>query len=266
MAPRNFTGTPTPGPSVEEIIARERMRVEAWRARSQQAVSTVPRIPMGIQSFLLGRPHPMMRTPSMQLRPPVLHTTTHPMSTLSRRPLPVALHTCSGSAAAPASSSSPASSSLALYSGHCSLAPSSSLAASSSIEVKPKVNLKRAAPPIHYTARGDKRLALQVARVPSMLDDAVATYRKEMRSAGDTSDDNVRTWRDFHLAVSWPRYGMPEDTPMIPLTPTKIMVIGAIFKRSGYRSTQGLPQRSQEVTHCGRASVGGSTHDRGAGV
>ena len=97
---------------------------------------------------------------------------------------------------------------------------------------------KRATPPINYTARGNKKLALAIARDPDRLDAAVNIYKKEIRSIGDTSDDNVRTWSDFHNAICWPRYGLPDPCPMLPLTPVKVMIIGSVFKASGYRSTK----------------------------
>ena len=97
---------------------------------------------------------------------------------------------------------------------------------------------KRIAPPINYTARGDKRRGLAVARDPDLLAGAMETYKNEVRSAGDTSDDNVKTWLDFHEVVTWSRFGLPDPCPMLPLSPVKIMTIGSIFKIAGYRSTK----------------------------
>ena len=43
---------------------------------------------------------------------------------------------------------------------------------------------------------------------------------------------------DFHEAVTWSRFGLPDPCPMQPLSPVKIMTIGSIFKIAGYRSTK----------------------------
>ena len=97
---------------------------------------------------------------------------------------------------------------------------------------------KRMTPPIHYTARGDKRRGLEVARSPELLDMAVEEYRREVRSVGDTSDDNVKTWQSFHDAVCWTRFGLSEPCPMLPLTPVKVAALGSTCKKAGYRSTK----------------------------
>ena len=77
-----------------------------------------------------------------------------------------------------------------------------------------------------------------VAADPALLDKAIANYNKDTRSAGDTSEFNTKTWRDYHHEVDLGRLGEPANCPHLPLTPTKIMVIGAILKESDYRSAK----------------------------
>ena len=79
---------------------------------------------------------------------------------------------------------------------------------------------------------------MDIARGPRLLDEAIGTYRSEVRSAGDTSDAYIKTWSDFHGQVQWARLGIPEPCPVIPLTPSKIEVVGAVLKASHYRSTK----------------------------
>ena len=90
---------------------------------------------------------------------------------------------------------------------------------------------------MNYTARGDKRRALAVARDPELLDAAVKSFRREIRSSGDASDENVKTWVEFHNAVCWTRFGLADPCPSLPLTPVILIVIGSIFKIGCYRST-----------------------------
>ena len=51
---------------------------------------------------------------------------------------------------------------------------------------------------------------------------------KDWRSAGDTSDDYYKTWSDLHIA-HWDGIRRPA-LPVLPLTPTKIHIIGALLK------------------------------------
>ena len=79
---------------------------------------------------------------------------------------------------------------------------------------------------------------MEIAKDPDLLGEAVDIFKKQARSSGDTSHFNLRTWIDFHSSVAcWPRYGLPHDCPALPLTPTKIIVVGSVFKGAGYRST-----------------------------
>ena len=105
-------------------------------------------------------------------------------------------------------------------------------------EAKAKSMGKRATPPVNYTARGDKRRALAVARDPDLLDAAVDNFKREIRSSGDTSDENVKTRVEFHNAVCWTRFGLADPCPSLPLVPMKLTVIGSIFKVGGYCSTK----------------------------
>ena len=57
-------------------------------------------------------------------------------------------------------------------------------------------------PQINYKTRGNQQYALKVAEDPGLLEDAVKKYDKDARSAGDTSDFHVRTWRQYHDRVS----------------------------------------------------------------
>ena len=78
--------------------------------------------------------------------------------------------------------------------------------------------------------RGDKRKAMDIARDPELLSEAMAAYERDWRSAGDTSDFNMKTWADLHGEVNWNKFGLPLDLPMMPLTPLKIGVIGSAMK------------------------------------
>ena len=89
---------------------------------------------------------------------------------------------------------------------------------------------------MHNLTRGDKQLAMQVAADPELLGEARRKYRKEIRSAGDTSDFNNRTWAYVHNEVQWELLGMPADTGVLPLTPFKIEIVGSCMKEGGYRS------------------------------
>ena len=99
--------------------------------------------------------------------------------------------------------------------------------------VKPSLrSVRKDAPHVKPTLRGDKRLGLEVAADPIRLDAAVADYKKGLRSAGDTTDAYIKTWTDFHSKVTWSRYGLSPPVPAVPLTPTKIMVVGSILRVS----------------------------------
>ena len=53
-------------------------------------------------------------------------------------------------------------------------------------------------PTIKYKTRGDNKHGLIVAADPALLDKAIANPNKDTRSAGDTSELNTKTLRDYH--------------------------------------------------------------------
>ena len=55
-------------------------------------------------------------------------------------------------------------------------------------------------PPEYHLKRGDKRKALAVASDPELLEEAEEAYRRDWTSAGDTSNYNVLTWVELHIA------------------------------------------------------------------
>ena len=69
---------------------------------------------------------------------------------------------------------------------------------------------------VRNLTRGDTRKALEVAGGPELLTSAMADYEKGWRSAGDTSDFNVKTLRDVHGEVNWTKFGLERDLPVTP--------------------------------------------------
>ena len=183
-------------------MRRERDRLAAWRASLPKPGSIPPPPKGGFGGFVHGRPHPMaVRSPMPMPQVPSMSSSSHPMASLARGRAPP---TSSGTEASASSSSS-------------ALIPAT--LPSSSIAIR--TSTKRQTPPVNYTARGDKRRGLEIARDPGLLEEAVATYKREIKSAGDTSDDNVRTWDDFHQAICWTRFGLADPVPMLPLIPVE---------------------------------------------
>ena len=88
---------------------------------------------------------------------------------------------------------------------------------------------------VRNLTRGSKKVGLEVAADDVQLDEAITEFRRDVKSAGDTSHFNAATWRDFHEEVNWSRFGLLSDEPAIPFSPLKLEVIGAVFKRSGSR-------------------------------
>ena len=105
-------------------------------------------------------------------------------------------------------------------------------------------------PPVRGAQRGDKRKALQIAADPEQLQAALVTYDKEVLSAGDTSSFNVQTWHDVHWAVNWQSLGFDEAPEVLPLSPQKIRVVGAVLKEADYRSTKNY-MSAVKKTHVG---------------
>lgn len=211
-------------PTMEETAARVARETLAAKARM-----TRPTRPHPMSS--LGRPAPArpMEAPKGRTedRVPgrVLRTgpsrPQHPMSSLgSPRPDHSALMSC----ITPTSSS---------HSGAPATKPGVSPPG-----LTPWGNKRSDAPALNYTLRGDKKRGLQIASDPELLGAAMAKYQDEIRSSGDTSDAYVKTWQDFHEAVCWTKLGVAEPYSVLPLTPLKISVVGAILKASGYRATK----------------------------
>ena len=87
-------------------------------------------------------------------------------------------------------------------------------------------------PVIAYKTRGDKKYGLQVAGDPELLDQAVNKLQKDVKSAGDTSEFNTRTWRDYHDS------DFLTIVMLCPVDATKMTIIGAILKYADYRSAR----------------------------
>ena len=98
--------------------------------------------------------------------------------------------------------------------------------------------IRRDKPVVKDVTRGDKKKALEIAATPDLLLDAISTFESEIRSSGDTSEYNVKTWLDIHEAVNWRCLSMYVDTAPLPRTPRIITVVGAVMKAVGYRSTR----------------------------
>ena len=137
MAPKSSTGTPLPGPSMEELMDRERRRLVSWRA-SLQAPASSSHMPTDAgRSYRPGRPHPMsMRSPLTLALPRPQITSARRMSSLWISPPSTCL-----TRPPPRGGNEPGSSSQAV---------------SMITEAKAKRMGKRATPPVNYTARGDK--------------------------------------------------------------------------------------------------------------
>ena len=63
----------------------------------------------------------------------------------------------------------------------------------------------------------------------------MAAFKRDMESAGDTSNYNLITWRDLHEA--WWKYEAAEEVlDPLPLTVSKIAAVGCLLKAAGDRS------------------------------
>ena len=89
------------------------------------------------------------------------------------------------------------------------------------------------APPVYNKRRGSRAVGMQVASDAQLRAEAMEEFQRDKRSMGDTSDSNIRTWCFYHDA--WWNY-LGDDVPVWPLTPAKIDAVGAIMKKSSYRS------------------------------
>ena len=208
MAPKSFTGSPIPEPSLEALVAKERARIAAWQA-SLPMPGTSIRGPGIAASMMGGRPHPMGSRMPMPLTSPSTSPAPHCMSV--RPPSLTVNYSCPVAPSSSQSASPPSSHILPVRPTPTTLQirddPLTSTSASSSTalaigpEAKLKSSLKRAVPPINYNARGDKKRGLEIARDAMKLDEAVVKYKKEIRSVNDTSDHYIKTWHDFRHAV-----------------------------------------------------------------
>ena len=109
--------------------------------------------------------------------------------------------------------------------------------------LKPKLHARTIAkrvdvPTINYTRRGDKKKALEVASDPGLLQEALESYDRDVKSTNDTSQYYVKTWTELHEAVKWAELALDEHEPLLPLTAVKIRVVGSALKAGGYRSTK----------------------------
>ena len=90
-------------------------------------------------------------------------------------------------------------------------------------------------PIVHNYTRGNKRKALDAAADDDQMAQAMSTYIKDWRSAGDTSDDYWSTWTQLHRA-HWDGVRR-EAADLLPLDPLRVHIIGALLKIGGYRSS-----------------------------
>ena len=91
------------------------------------------------------------------------------------------------------------------------------------------------APPIYNKTRGSKRLAIEIAGDTDLREQAMASYLKDVKSAGDTSEYNLLTWTELHHAW-WKHIPNGDHVPPFPLTPDKVSAVGCLLKAAGYRS------------------------------
>ena len=92
-----------------------------------------------------------------------------------------------------------------------------------------KSKSKRSDAPLVYNfTRGSKKRALEVASDSQAINDALAEYVRDWKSAGDTSEDYWRTWLELHEA-HWDGHRRPRQDA-IPLDPLKIHIIGTLLK------------------------------------
>ena len=241
MPPLSRRGTPISGRSLQEEIQREVARVGALASRRAQGpanAATSPSPGMGssgnaMASFGRIPTCEVARVPMTSTTPGVtsvpMPRTSSAMESFGRAPVTLqaaSFVNSSSSSSRPSGLSDTDARQLALV--HSTADQATSLAPA----------LRKQAPPVNHTLRGDKKRGLEIAKDPDLLSEAVDIFKKQARSSGDTSHFNVRTWIDFHTSVAcWPRYGLSPDCPALPLTPTKIVVVGSVFKGAGYRST-----------------------------
>ena len=94
--------------------------------------------------------------------------------------------------------------------GDSSVLPAYERSGISRAKAKPKDKPKQVE--VRNLTRSDKRKAMDIARDPDWLSEAMAAYERDWRSAGDTSDFNMKTWADLHCEVNWNKFGLPPLT------------------------------------------------------
>ena len=99
---------------------------------------------------------------------------------------------------------------------------------------QPEGKRRKKEPPVYNKRRGDKATALAIAGDPQLRLQAMEAYEKDMRSEGDTSQWNFKTWSQIHIA--WWAFESSEQVDVLPITSGKIAAVGASLKAAGYRS------------------------------
>ena len=74
---------------------------------------------------------------------------------------------------------------------------------------------------------------MMTAQDDELMSDAMKKYVSDWKSAGDTSNTYIKTWHDLH-AAHWDEVRRPA-VEVLPLTPVKIHIVGALLKEGGYR-------------------------------
>ena len=110
-------------------------------------------------------------------------------------------------------------------------APSSSGGLAASSSTGPGNNTA----PVYNKVRGSKKAARELLRDPAKRKAALESYRRDKRSAGDTSCFNLATWEEYHK--EWYDAEPGANPPAFPLTPDHIEAVGCVLKGSDYRST-----------------------------
>ena len=90
-------------------------------------------------------------------------------------------------------------------------------------------------PPVYNKVRGSKRVAFEILADDAKRHAAWENYMRDKRSAGDTSDFNLRTWVEYH--DEWHRQEKTTPHPAaFPLQPQFVDAVGNILKGTDYRS------------------------------
>ena len=72
---------------------------------------------------------------------------------------------------------------------------------------------------------------MMTAHDDHLMTDAMKKYVSDWKSAGDTITFYIKTWHDLH-AAHWDGVRRPAEE-VLPLTPVKIHVVGALLKEGG---------------------------------